>query len=826
MALVLKDRVKESTTTAGTGTVTLLGAAPGFQSFASIGDANTTYYTIAGQTTSEWEVGIGTYTSSGTTLARTTVLSNSSGTEPSALSFSAGTKDVFVTYPAGKSVNLDASGNVTALGTPVSATLTNATGLPISSGVSGLGSNVATFLATPSSVNLAAAVTDETGTGALVFATSPTLVTPALGTPSALVGTNITGTASGLTAGNVTTNANLTGAVTSTGNATVLGSFSSASLAGALTDETGTGSAVFATSPTLVTPALGTPSALVGTNITGTASGLTAGNVTTNANLTGAVTSVGNATSLGSFTSSQLLGALTDETGTGAAVFATSPTLVTPALGTPSALVGTNITGTASGLTAGNVTTNANLTGAITSTGNATLLGSFTSAQLLAALTDETGTGANVFATSPTLVTPVLGAATGTSVVLTGAAPQVTLGANVTTLGSVKMFGNTSGDATVRPAAVAGTATVVTLPNASSTLPIFGQQITFTGPTTARTITLPDASFTVARTDAANTFTGVQTMTSPALTTPAITGLATGTGVATANTVSTLVARDASGNFSAGTITAALTGTASGNLVSGGALGTPSSGTLTNCTFPTLNQNTSGTAAGLSATLVATSGGTGQSSYAVGDILFASTTTALSKLADVATGSALISGGVGVAPSYGKIGLTTHVSGNLPVTNLNSGTSASASTFWRGDGAWAAPAAAVIGTDTQVTYNNAGTMAGSANLTFNGTNLTCGGTVTANSDERLKTNWRDLPENFVERLADVKHGVYDRTDIEATQVGVSAQSLQTLLEQAVLVGEDGTLSVAYGNAALVACIQLAQRVVALEQTVAKLTKGI
>ena len=261
MALVLKDRVKETTTTAGTGTVTLLGAAPGFQSFAVVGDANTTYYTIAGQTTSEWEVGIGTYTSSGTTLARTTVLSNSAGTQPTALTFSAGTKDVFVTYPSGKSVNLDASGNATALGTPVSATLTNATGLPISSGVSGLGSNVATFLATPSSANLAAAVTDETGTGALVFATSPTLVTPALGTPSALVGTNITGTASGLTAGNVTTNANLTGAVTSTGNATVLGSFSSASLAGALTDETGTGSAVFATSPTLVTPVLGVATA-------------------------------------------------------------------------------------------------------------------------------------------------------------------------------------------------------------------------------------------------------------------------------------------------------------------------------------------------------------------------------------------------------------------------------------------------------------------------------------------------------------------------------------------------------------------------------------
>ena len=107
MAFVLADRVKETTTTAGTGTVTLLGASTGYQSFAVIGDANTTYYTIAGQTGNEWEVGIGTYSTSGTTLARTTVLSNSSATQPSALSFSAGTKDVFVSYPAEYSVTND-----------------------------------------------------------------------------------------------------------------------------------------------------------------------------------------------------------------------------------------------------------------------------------------------------------------------------------------------------------------------------------------------------------------------------------------------------------------------------------------------------------------------------------------------------------------------------------------------------------------------------------------------------------------------------------------------------------------------------------------------
>lgn len=103
MPFVVKDRVKETTTTTGTGTVTLLGAATGFQSFSAIGNGNNTYYTIAGQTGSEWEVGIGTYTSSGTTLSRDTVLASSNS--GSKVNFSAGTKDVFVTYPASPMVN-------------------------------------------------------------------------------------------------------------------------------------------------------------------------------------------------------------------------------------------------------------------------------------------------------------------------------------------------------------------------------------------------------------------------------------------------------------------------------------------------------------------------------------------------------------------------------------------------------------------------------------------------------------------------------------------------------------------------------------------------
>jgi hypothetical protein len=344
MALILKDRVKESATSPGTGSVTLLGAAVGFQSFSVIGNGNTCYYTISDQGGPNWEVGIGTYSTTGPTLARTTVLSSSNA--GSLTNFNAGTQDVFVTYPAEQGVWLDASGNAIGLGTPAAFVGTNITGT--ASGLS-IGGNAATA----------------------TYATS---------------------------AGTVTTNANLTGMVTSVGNATSLGSFTSANLAGALTDETGSGSAVFATSPTLVTPELGTPSALVGTNITGTAAGLsiggnaatatTAGTVTTNANLTGAVTSVGNATSLGSFTSANLAGALTDETGSGSAVFATSPTLVTPELGTPSSgtltnctfpTLNQNTTGTAGGLTGTpNITVGTvgcgaiTASGAITSTGNVT----------------------------------------------------------------------------------------------------------------------------------------------------------------------------------------------------------------------------------------------------------------------------------------------------------------------------------------------------------------------------------------------------------------------------------------------------------------------
>ena len=138
-----------------------------------------------------------------------------------------------------------------------------------------------------------------------------------------------------------------------------------------------------------------------------------------------------------------------------------------------------------------------------------------------------------------------------------------------------------------------------------------------------------------------------------------------------------------------------------------GIAGVPTFRAVVAADIPTLNQNTTGTAANVTGIVAAANGGTGQSSYAVGDLLYASTTTDLSKLADVATGNALISGGVGVAPSYGKIGLATHVSGTLPTAN--GGTNL---TSFTANGVVYASSTSALTTG--------------AALTFNGSNLTVG----------------------------------------------------------------------------------------------------
>ena len=208
MALVLADRVQETTTTTGTGTVTLAGAVSGFQSFAAVGDANTTYYTIAGQTTSEFEVGIGTYTASGTTLSRDTILTSSNSNL--AVNFSAGTKNVFVTYPASRSVYVN--------GTTI--TPTNSGILPTSAG--GTGSSSTTYASLTANVSgILPAANGGTANGFTAFS-GPTTSTKTFTLPDATAtiltsNTAVTVAQGGTGATTQTAYAVLCGGTTSTG---------------------------------------------------------------------------------------------------------------------------------------------------------------------------------------------------------------------------------------------------------------------------------------------------------------------------------------------------------------------------------------------------------------------------------------------------------------------------------------------------------------------------------------------------------------------------------------------------------------------------------
>ena len=133
MALVLLDRCQQTASSNTTVSFTLTGAVTGFQSLAGVGNGNTTYYS-AFDASGNWETGLGTYSTTGPTLTRTTVYASSNS--GSAVTFS-GTVNVFVTYPSGKSVNLDASGNVTALGT-ITSGVWNGTTIPVAYGGTGI----------------------------------------------------------------------------------------------------------------------------------------------------------------------------------------------------------------------------------------------------------------------------------------------------------------------------------------------------------------------------------------------------------------------------------------------------------------------------------------------------------------------------------------------------------------------------------------------------------------------------------------------------------------------------------------------------------------
>ena len=526
MALVLADRVYETSTTVGTGTLTLAGALNSYQTFsAAIGNGNTCYYALAAVSGTDWEVGIGTVGAG--TLARTTILSSSNSNL--VVNLPIGTVNVFVTYPSERSVNLDASGNATALGTPAAFTGTN-----ISGTASGLTAGAATVLATArniagvsfngsASINIplenlsdvaigTAAVNEllgyngtawvnvapnsaSAGTGVVFYNATPVITAaganndvalltfasiPVTTAEQVITGTAVSNTVlfsafvtvalnrllfdagvydftiwagvDSISGGSVTTITRqiytatpfVVGTVTTTGTGSsrtatassgtpfatsVIDASATNTTASYLQTPQGLYQITARTSDTVVT--ITTPSgytnesAVAGTvwkklfGITTPAITSISPNYTdfgvittqpstvvtaaTKMGILGFVTSDATRTisltyngedrnthvntplanlhndlaGLQGGTNAEYFHSTSAEyTGTGTGVFvrATSPALVTPDLGTPSALVGTNISGTATAFTASNVTTNANLTGEATSVGNAATL--------------------------------------------------------------------------------------------------------------------------------------------------------------------------------------------------------------------------------------------------------------------------------------------------------------------------------------------------------------------------------------------------------------------------------------------------------------------
>ena len=781
MALILKDRVKESSSSSGTGNITLGGAIPGYQTFnAAIATGSTVYYTIHNLTAGdddEWEVGLGTFTSP-TTLARTTVLSSSAGA-PTKTNFTAGASglEVFITQPAEEAVYLNQATGLVEIGgngtNTVSFTNINTTNLTAST---------VTLTAGTISTNAANAtdITNKQYVDGLVLSGThfhePVLVEEDVALDAVYVQPNGASNGVGATLTNNAANAALVvDGVSVSNTARILVYAQANAVQNGVYTVTNPGNAsaqwVLTRSTDTDTYGLASSTELSEGSTFFVSSGNTGAGRTYTCNTQGTITFGTTNITFAQISSSQIYAA-----GTGLNLanltFSISNTAVTAAqYGNDGAV--------------GQFTVNAQ--GQLTNAANVSINASSISVGTLA---NGRTTAASANGASTIVLRDSNGDFTANTITATTS--------NATTFnGTTGAFTNVSGNGVALTAINASNVTSGTLDNGRTT----GNTAN-----SASTIVLRDATGNFG----ANTVSGAFSGDGSAINAINASNISSGTianartSAASANGASTIVLRDGSGGFGAGDITA---NSISGNGVALTAINASNiaSGTIANA------RTTADSANG--ASTIVLRGASGE--FAAGAI----TGTSFS-----GNGSALTA-----------INASNISSGTVATARLGSGT-ANASTFLRGDSTYAVPASGTTITNDTTTNSSffpvfttatSGSISAAnvsnTKLFFNPSTGTLTATVlSANSDERLKENWADVAHDFISKLAQVKHGIFSRTDSGNRESGVGAQSLQVVLPEAVVEGADGFLSVNYGGAALVAAIELAKVVEELRAEIAEL----